>query len=439
MALELPQMLNCPPKLYPLIKGINDYRYFLIDGGRASGKSQTIARFILWLCEQKNLRVVCGRETQTSIEESVYTIFADLIRTYKLNFTTGATKIDHPVSGSALRFRGFREQGAINIKGLEGVDILWIDESQAISKQTLDVIIPTIRKENSKIIFSMNRYVESDPVYVAMAGRPDCLNIHIDYHENPFCPEAMKNEALTCKAQNEDDYKHIWLGEPLKKGDDALFTSDEIFGSPKLEFIVPGARKRVMGVDVARFGDDETVFSIIESYNVNQWVQIFQDSWKNKALTETVGRIVELSRIWALDSIVVDDIGVGGGVTDMLSEMKLPVIPFISSEKAFNDIYLNRRAEAYFLLKGLFAQKCIKIIREPALQAQLLSIRYKYMSQGGRKAIVSKDDMKKEGLKSPDKADALVMAVWGKDQVLNEMDTRESNLPTQYEMTESLI
>jgi hypothetical protein len=60
------------------------------------------------------------------------------------------------------------------------------------------------------------------------------------------------------------------------------------------------------------------------------------------------------------------------------------------------------------------------------------------MSQGGRKAIVSKDDMKKEGLKSPDKADALVYAVWGKDAVLNEMDTRETHMPAQYEMSESL-
>ena len=122
--IELPDILNCPPKLYPLITKLNDYSYFLIDGGRASGKSQTIARLLLWLCEHKSLRVVGGRETQTSIEESVYTIFADLIRTYNLNFKVGASKIDHPVSGSALRFRGFREQGAINIKGLEGVDVL---------------------------------------------------------------------------------------------------------------------------------------------------------------------------------------------------------------------------------------------------------------------------------------------------------------------------
>lgn len=430
MALELPQILNCPPKLYPLIKGINNYRYFLLDGGRASGKSQTIARFILYLCEQKNLRVVCGRETQTSIEESVYTIFADLIRVFNLNFTVSATKIDHPVSGSALRFRGFREQGAINIKGLEGVDILWIDESQAISKQTLDVIIPTIRKENSKIIFSMNRYVENDPVYVAMAGRSDCLHIHINYNENPFCPEAMKAEALNCKAQSDEDYNHIWLGQPLKKGDDALFTTDEVYESPKIEFLHSGIRKRILAVDVARFGDDETVFSIIESYNVSQWQQIYQDTWKLKSTMETVGRIVEMTRTWALDQVVIDDTGVGGGVTDRLMELRIPVVPFIGAEKAVNELYTNKRSEAFFRLKEMFGQKTLKILRDVALQSQLISIRYKYMSNG-RKAIVGKDEMRKDGLKSPDRADALAMAVYYKDNSLNERDMEDKTMPSR--------
>ena len=374
MEMEVPKILNVPDKLLPLITEFNNFRYFLIDGGRASGKSQTIARFLTYLCEQKSIRTVCGRETQNTIEESVYTIFADLIRLFNLNFNVGASKIDHKVTKSAIRFRGFREQGATNIKGLEGVDILWVEEAQAITKQTLDVIIPTIRKENSKVIWTMNRHVEHDPVYVAMAGRKDCLHIHIDYHENNFCPQAMIVEAETCKAMNEDDYNHIWLGQPLKKGDDSLYTTDEIYGSPKLEYINPGVRKRIMGVDVARFGEDETVFSIIESYNVSQWQQIWQDTWKNKSTMETVGRIVELTRTWDLDQIVIDDTGVGGGVTDRLSELRIPVVPFVGAEKAINELYTNKRSEAFFRLKNMFAMKTMKIIRDTSLQNQLLSI-----------------------------------------------------------------
>jgi phage terminase large subunit len=300
------------------------------------------------------------------------------------------------------------------------------------------VIIPTIRKENSKIIFSMNRYVENDPVYVAMAGRPDCLHIHINYNENPFCPEAMKAEALNCKAQSEDDYNHIWLGQPLKKGDDALYTTDEVYGSSKLEFLFPGVRKRIMGVDVARFGDDETVFSIIESFNVSQWQQIYQDFWKNKSTMETVGKIVELARTWALDEVVIDDTGVGGGVTDRLSELRIPVIPFVGAEKAVNELYVNKRSEAFFRLKEMFGQKTLKIMRDVSLQSQLISIRYKYMSSG-KKAVVGKDEMKKDGVKSPDRADALAMAVYYKDNVLNERESEDRTMPSSYNLEESLI
>ena len=433
MVLKLPEILDIPDKLIPFIDKFNSYRYFLIEGGRSSGKSQTIARFLSYLCEQRNLRITCGRETQNTIEESVYTVFADLIRAFSLNFDVSASKIDHRESRSAIRFRGFRQQGAMNIKGLEGVDILWVEEAQAITKNTLEVIIPTIRKENSKIIWSMNRHVENDPVYVAMAGRPDCLHIHIDYHENPFCPKAMIIEADTCKAIDENDYNHIWLGQPLKKGDDGLYTTDEVYGSPKLEFINAGVRKRIMGVDVARFGEDETVFSIIESYNVNQWKHIWQDTWKLKSTMETVGRIVELTRTWNLDQVVIDDTGIGGGVTDRLGELNIPVVPFISAEKAVNELYTNKRSEAYFRLKEMFTMKTMKIMNDAQLQSQLLSIRYRYKSNG-TKAILSKDEMRKDGVKSPDRADALVYAVYFKDNTLNERDYEDRKAPSSYKM-----
>jgi len=414
--IDVPDILNCPPKLLPLITNLNDYKYFLAEGGRASGKSQTIARLILWLCEQKNIRVVCGRETQNSIEESVYTIFADLIRTYNLNqFDVSASKINHKVTGSAIRFRGFREQGAINIKGLEGVSILWVDESQAISKNTLDVIIPTIRKDNSKIIWSMNRRIEHDPVYTAMASRPDCLHIHIDYNENPFCPQKMIDEANICKARSEEDYNHIWLGQPLKQGDDFVFNSDSVYEAHKNQFVTDGTKKRILAVDVARFGEDETVFSVVESRGMFHWVQIHQETWKSKSLMECVGKVVDLSRILIIDLVVIDDSGVGGGVTDRLKELKIKVMPFNGANKSLNQKYANARSEGFFNLADMFVNKQIKIIDDPILKEQLLSVRYKFKSTG-QKIIISKDDMKADGVKSPDRADSLAMSLYFKSK-----------------------
>ena len=154
--IQLPEILDIPEKLISIITNINDYNYFLIEGGRGGGKSQSIARIILWIAEQRKVRICCGRETQAPISDSVHKIFNDLIENYNLNLSVKSNKIIHNLSGSSIIFKGFKEQGRVNIKGLEGIDILWIDEAQAISKSTLDIIVPTIRKKNSIVIFTMN-------------------------------------------------------------------------------------------------------------------------------------------------------------------------------------------------------------------------------------------------------------------------------------------
>ena len=195
--LKLPEILNIPPKLYPFIYNFNNYSYFLLEGGRASGKTQSVARFLLYIMENRHVRICCGREIQNSIDESVKTVFLDLIDNYRLAYSVKRDSLIHKISGSKIFFKGFREQGRVNIKGLEGIDILWIDEAQSIAKTTLDVIIPTIRKKNSVIIFTMNRYTRFDSVYNFCAKRNDCLHINICYFDNPYVDEKIILEANT--------------------------------------------------------------------------------------------------------------------------------------------------------------------------------------------------------------------------------------------------
>jgi hypothetical protein len=175
-------------------------------------------------------------------------------------------------------------------------------------------------------------------------------------------------------------------------------------------------RGRVRGVDVARFGEDESVFCIIENKNLIKFEQIHQETWKNKDLMQVVGKIIDMAKTFRVDSVVVDDTGMGGGVTDRLGEMRINVMPFVSAAKAGNsEKYANKRSEGYFRLQELFHKGYIKILPDGKLQEQLLSIRFKYNSSG-QKLIVSKDEMRKEGLKSPDRADALMYACYFKDQ-----------------------
>lgn len=425
MQIKASPLLNIPEKLQPIIPGITEYSYLLLEGGRSGGKTQSIARFILYLCELKPLRIVCGRELWTNIEESVYTVFKDIINEYNLNYQVLADKITHNVTGSTINFRGFRQQNSVNIKGLEGTSILWIDEAQAITKLTLDVILPTIRKEHSKVIWSMNRHIDNDPVFSAFANRRDCLHIKINYTENLFCPQKALIEAEICKNNNYDDYAHIWLGDPLLKSDDYLFSMDMLRSSLELDMDRIGIRRRIMGVDVARFGGDEIVHSILESRGVVMWEQIHQETSKYKGIDETLGKTIARQKEFSLDAIIPDDDGMGGGITDLLGDPKdYEVLPFNALAESLAG-YADRRTEAYFKLKDWIEKKYLKILNDSILFEQLLAIKYKYNTKG-QKIIESKVDMRKRRQKdfpnaiwkSPDRADALMMAVFFADSLM---------------------
>ena len=104
MVIELDSLLNVPTKLLPLITEFDKYRYFLIEGGRGGGKSQAVARWILHLAEHYNLRIVCGREIQNSIKESVYSLLTDLIVQFKLNYIILAKSIIHRSTKTEINF-----------------------------------------------------------------------------------------------------------------------------------------------------------------------------------------------------------------------------------------------------------------------------------------------------------------------------------------------
>ena len=110
ISLNLPLILQVPPKLFPIITDFNDYLYFLLEGGRGSAKSHTVGRFLLYLGEQRKLRIVCGREIQANIEESVHALLSDLIAEHNLAYDIFKHEIRHKISGTVFKFKGFREQ-----------------------------------------------------------------------------------------------------------------------------------------------------------------------------------------------------------------------------------------------------------------------------------------------------------------------------------------
>lgn len=415
-AISLPQILTMPDKVLPMVTDFNDFRSFLLEGGRGSGKSHSVARFLLFLGEERKLRIVCGREIATNIEESVYALLKDLIEEYSLAYEVMAYKIKHHTSGTVFTFKGFREQGNVSVKGLEGVDILWIDEAQSISKSTLDIIVPTIRKDSAKIFFTMNRHLREDAVPEYCIGRDDNLHVKINYNENPFCPLSLKVEAESCRVKSQRDYDHIWMGEPLQQADDFLFNFHKLH---KVFDIKPFGetvfKQRVLGIDFAAQGNDLCVATILDRVTNQHWKLAERIPWDESDTMVSVGKIVNMIGEFKPDVTMLDIGGMGKPVFDRLSEVKMDIIPFDggSTEGVDTKVYGNKRAQGYYQVRDwLDSEFLLMDDKDREVTKELEKIKMKYRSTGVR-MIQSKVDMKKELGYSPDNADSIMMAIHG--------------------------
>jgi len=451
LGFKLPEFMNVPPKLLEVVKRFDEFAYFLLDGGRGGGKSQFFCRFLLYLGEKYPLRICAGRETMNSIEESIYTLLKDLIADHNLNYDVQKTKITHRASGTTFIFKGFREQGLVSIKGLEGVDVLIIDEAQALSQPVLDVIIPTIRKEKSKVLFAMNRWKKKDPVYIEFKDRPDCLHIKINYDENPFCPKKLLHEAAESKAKGEDgEYRHIWLGYPVDDIDNFLYTSAELEDTKHFEFYHKEALygRRIGAFDIARMGSDRCAFVVIEQKGPMQWEEIYTELWKKKDLAHTTGRIIDRIGKFKLDISIVDGDGMGSGprdIADFFLNSPMSIVEWRAQHKApdtkdaktgqkkITERHRDIKSWAAHQVKDMIDNGWLKINHEKILD-DMEAILYDF-TPGGVRFIVGKEDAKSRekmrlmGITSPDAWSALIMAVSEIRNTNKISDTKISNLP----------
>lgn len=192
-------------------------RYKFLRGGRGSAKSWSIARALLILAANKPLRILCTREVQKSIKQSVHQLLSDQINNLGLGafYQVLETEI-RGLNGSLILFAGLSDMTADSIKSFEGVDIVWIEEAQTITKRSLDVLIPTIRRESSEIWASYNPELDTDPIHV-MAVKdvpPDSISVEINYNDNPWFPGVLEVERQHAKkTMTPAEYNHVWEGK----------------------------------------------------------------------------------------------------------------------------------------------------------------------------------------------------------------------------------
>lgn len=191
-------------------------RYKGAYGGRGSGKSHFFALMAVTLMATRpGFRIVCCREVQRSIADSVKRLLEDKIAELGLAelFRITDSEINGP-SGSLCVFRGLQNHTAASIKSLEGFDVAWVEEAQTISQRSLELLIPTIRKSGSELWFSWNPEKPEDPVDALLRGNPpdNAIVVEANWQDNPFFPEALRGDMERDRERDPEKYRHVWCG-----------------------------------------------------------------------------------------------------------------------------------------------------------------------------------------------------------------------------------
>ena len=191
-------------------------RYKVAYGGRGSGKSWAFARALLTLGAQEQTRIICAREVQKSIKESVHRLLSDQISAMNLGafYTIFETEI-RGKNGTTFTFSGLSQHTVESIKSFEGCDIAWIEEAQTVSKKSWDILTPTIRRDNSEIWVSLNPELDSDETYKRFViNKPaNCVAVEVNYDLNPWFNDVLEQERQHCLLTAPDDYETIWNGK----------------------------------------------------------------------------------------------------------------------------------------------------------------------------------------------------------------------------------
>ena len=218
-------LADFPKKLQFLFE---PYRYKVAYGGRGSGKSWSMARALLLQASNKPLRILCAREVQRSIKQSVHTLLNDQIQALGLGplYEVLETEI-RSRSGSSFSFTGLATNTVESIKSFEGCDVVWIEEAQTVSKKSWDILIPTIRKPDSEIWVSFNPNIDTDDTYQRFVVEPpdNAKVVKVNYTDNPWFPEVLETERQHSLKTN-PDYANIWEGDCKAAVDGAIYSNE---------------------------------------------------------------------------------------------------------------------------------------------------------------------------------------------------------------------
>ncbi|SQH36378.1 phage terminase large subunit [Haemophilus aegyptius] len=440
--------LKFPTKFRPLFESI--WRFIIFYGGRGSGKSFSIARALVLRAYTQPIRVLCCREIQKSISDSVIQMLADQIEMLGLQafFDVQKTQIIGQ-NGSRFTFAGLKTN-ITSIKSMTGIDVVWVEEGENVSKESWDVLIPTIREDGSQIIVSFNPKNILDDTYQRFVIHPPerCKSVLVNWQDNPYFPKELMEDMEQMRERDYELYRHVYEGEPVADSDKViikpLWIDAAVDAHKKLGFVAAG--RKIIGFDVADEGSDANANAFVHGS-----VVLRMDEWRGEDVIGSADRTRLNALEFGANEIVYDSIGVGAGVKahyHRLDDKSIRINGFNAGGAVFEpdveyvygktnrDMFANIKAQAWWRLRDRFYKTYRAITYEEqypvdemiSLSSDIRDLEYlkaelarPYVDYdgNGRVKVESKKDMKKRGIPSPNKADALVMCFAPKEDVLS--------------------
>jgi len=438
-------------------------------GGRGGAKTVSVAKSLLTIAASERKKVLCLREFMNSIDDSVHSALKTEVETLGLSslFTSTNNQITSE-TGSVFKYASLSRNLA-SIKSKHDFDIAWIEEAETITEKSLDVLIPTIRKEGSELWFTFNPDDEFGPVYskfvkpylddIRRQGFYEDEHLYVvkvNLDDNPFAPPELVEESALMKKTNLKKWLHIYGGEVFSDYSDSIIQPEwvdaAIDAHIKLRFQPQGVKS--MGFDPADSGADAKAVMLRHGSVITKGLK-----WSDGELPEAIDRAFELAYDWRTEFIVYDSDGIGRGVKVGLEPRivgkNIEVYPYggndsvdnreeiYAGDKSNRNTFRNKRAQYYWLLKDRFEatynaiekgiytdpDKMISLSSDledlDVLKSELVKIERK-KGQNSYIQIESKEDMRKRGVRSPNMADALVMCFANPEPMTDNLSTLQN-------------
>ena len=324
-----PVKIKLPKKLMGIL---DPYRYKAAYGGRGTGKSHGFATALLALAANKPMRILCAREIQLSIKDSVKQLLEDKISAYGMQGFWEITNNEiRGVNGSLILFAGLGKMTTDQLKSLEGIDVVWVEEAQSISARSMEVLIPTIRKEGSELWFTWNPRSASDPVDVLFRGEvppKDALILKVNPDDNPWFPNVLREEMEYDRENRAHRYEHIWFGEYEPQAIGAIWNRTVIRESRRLN--APELSRILVSVDPAvsnEAGSDENGILVV-GQGTDGRGYVLEDATLKGTPSQWAVRAVSMLDKYDADGIVVE-VNQGGNMVRHTLETVRPRVNII--------------------------------------------------------------------------------------------------------------